>query len=386
MSDKLTKVLSAVTVSESVIFFYGMPTQLHKDGFDVAISSTDGPELDEILLRESPRVYKVKMEREISLFKDLCSLLNVIRVIYDFKPEIVNAGTPKAGLLYMIASWMLRVPHRVYHVRGLRHESLIGFSEALQIRIEKLCGFLATNIICETQSLMDLALEQNLYPRNKCHVLGPGSSGVELSNYRHSDFSTKDRNNLKAELNIPSDAKVIGFLGRVVPRKGVSELLEAWCIIKNKYPDAYLLIAGPYEEAQPLRKDEYSLINEDPRIIYLGRVSEAARYYSIMDVFTLPAHWEGFGNVLVEAASMGVPCVTTYGTGTRDAAKNGYNSIMVPVKDSGALSKAISKYLSDDSLREMHGLNGIDWSKGFERSVILSHLSKFYNSILHKIM
>lgn len=376
------KVLSAVTVSDSVIFFYGLPSYLSKNNFEVAISSANGPELEKIQHDEKPVVFTVAMEREIHIFKDLVSFIKVLFVLAKFRPFIVNAGTPKAGLLYMAASWILRIPRRVYHVRGLRHESLSGFAERLQIKIEKLCGFFATHVVCETLSLKDLAVETKLYPEKKCEVLGPGSSGVNLVNYQPNDYSDIFRSEFKKELGIPVDARVIGFLGRVVPRKGISELLKAWVDIRVKFPDVYLLIAGPLEDAQPLKHEELKILNEDPRIVFVGKVQAAARYYSVMDVFTLPAHWEGFGNVLVEAASMGLPVVTTNGTGTRDAVKEGYNSLVIPVKDSSALFDAISQYLEDDALRAIHGMNGRDWALRFERKVILKHLVDFYESLL----
>jgi glycosyltransferase involved in cell wall biosynthesis len=382
IKGRAARVLSAVTVSDSVIFFYGMPSFLSARGVEVAISAADGPELDIILERENPIVYRVDMEREISIFKDIWSLFHVLKVLYRFKPDIVNAGTPKAGLLYMIGAWLFRVPLRIYHVRGLRHESLDGLAEKLQVYIERICGGLATHIVCETQSLKDLAIEQGLYRDSKCYVLGPGSSGVELSNYSPDGFSAGFRKKFREELGIPIDAEVIGFLGRVVPRKGITELLEAWSKIREKYPSTYLLIAGPLEDAQPLKAFEIETIQKDPRIIFTGKVEGAAKYYSVMDIFTLPAHWEGFGNVLVEAASMGLPVVTTNGTGTRDAAEDGYNSLVIPVKDSTALVASISKYLDDKLLRSEHGRNGREWASRFERKVILRHLSEFYESLL----
>lgn len=383
INGRAARVLSAVTVSDSVIFFYGMPSFLSARGFEVSISAADGPELDTILARENPIVYRVEMEREINLIKDVSSLLKVFKVLRKFKPDIVNAGTPKAGLLYMIGAWFFRVPLRVYHVRGLRHESLEGLAEKLQIYVERICGRLATHIVCETQSLKELALAQGLYRASKTYVLGPGSSGVQLSNYNPENFSTTSRMAFRNDLGIPMDAEVIGFLGRVVPRKGIAELLDAWRNIREDYPKSYLIIAGPLEDTQPLKIEDVETIQKDPRIIFTGKVEDAAKYYSVMDIFTLPAHWEGFGNVLVEAASMGLPVVTTNGTGTRDAAKDGYNSLVIPVKDSAALVVAISKYLDDKALRLEHGRNGREWASRFERKVILKHLSEFYENLLH---
>lgn len=383
MSNKKTKtkVLSAVTVSDSVIFFYGIPTFLSNKGFEVAIASSKGAELDLISNRENPVIFPVEMEREIKLFSDFISLLKVIIVIYRFRPDIVNSGTPKAGLLYTLAAWFLRVPVRIYHVRGLRHESLTGFSEKLQIAIERIVGRLATHVICETESLKNLALTQNLFDVEKCYVLGPGSSGVQLENFNPEKFSSDFRSELRSSMGIPEDSIVIGLVGRLVPRKGISELIESWKEIRRNYPSAILLLVGPIESAQSLESSDISTIQNDSRIISTGMVSDVAKYYSIMDVFTLPAHWEGFGNVLVEAASMGVPVVTTNGTGTIDAAKDGYNAKIIDVKDTVALTKAISEYLDDPSLRYKHGKNGQEWATKFDRKKILRHLYEFYQSI-----
>jgi glycosyltransferase involved in cell wall biosynthesis len=382
ISKRDIKILSAVTVSESVIFFYGMPSFLLEKGYKVAISASDGPEMKVIHENERAEIFRVEMEREINIPKDLASLFRVLKVLVKYRPDVINTGTPKAGLLYLIGAWILRTPIRIYHVRGLRHESLCGLKEKFQIFIERLCGKLATHIICETKSLEQLALEQHLFPRVKTNVLGPGSSGVELENYNPDDFSESYRCDVRSQLGIPGDAIVIGFLGRVVPRKGVSELLESWVIIRERYPNTYLLIVGPFEGAQPIDQSDVDLIDTDPRIVFPGRVYDTAKYYSVMDVFTLPAHWEGFGNVLVEAAAMGLPIVTTNGTGTRDAVSDGYNARIVPIKDSDALTEALSFYLEAPDIRAEHGNNGKIWAAQFERKVILQHLADFYDKLI----
>lgn len=377
-----TRILSAVTVSESVIFFYGLHAALSKAGFVSAICASDGPELRYVRDSEGATIFSVPMQREINLLSDFYSLMRVFFVVFKFGPHIVNAGTPKAGLLYMIAAWALRVPRRVYHVRGLRHESLEGFSRKLQIFIERTCGFLATDIICETKSLKMLALQEGLYNADKAVVLGPGSSGVQLRNFDSSLFSPSSTAALKVSVGIPDDAKVIGFLGRLIPRKGICELLDAWADLRELYTDLYLLLVGPFEREQALDPAYLMLIESDSRIISVGAVTSPAQFYTLMDVFALPAHWEGFGNVLVEAAAMGVPVVTTDGTGTIDAVGDNINGKVIKGKNALELKAALQAYLDDPALCELHGQNGIEWSKRFDRNIILKHLVDFYNGLI----
>lgn len=373
------KILAAVTVSESIIFFFGMPSCLKQHGYEVAISSSPGSELDKIVTEEGAIAFPVQMKREPSPWKDLISLIRIIVTMRRYKPDIVNAGTPKAGFLFILAAWLLRIPMRAYHLRGLRHESMTGFAEKLQIQIERLTGMMATHVICETESLRQISLHQGLFNSGKCFVLGPGSSGVDLDKFKPDQFPVEYKQAFRRKLGINQDALVIGFLGRMIPRKGVAELVRAWQSLKRSYPNAVLLLVGPEEASQPLDAETLSLIKGDPNIIAVGRQSDAAKYYSVMDIFTLPAHWEGFGNVLVEAAAMGLPVVTTHGTGTRDAAKDGFNARLVKPKDHIALEKALHKYCAESCLRLEHGENGKEWAKHFDRHKILAHLLEFYD-------
>jgi len=98
-----------------------------------------------------------------------------------------------------------------------------------------------------------------------------------------------------------------------------------------------------------------------------------------MDVFVLPAWWEGFGNVLVQAAAMGVPVISTTGTGTVDAVSDGYNGTLVPVKDVESLKIAMEKLLIDHELRANYGRNGMEWAKNFDNKIIWEGLEKLYS-------
>jgi len=379
----MKKILSAVTVSESSIFFYGQMEYLRKHGFTLVFSSSDGKEVRRMMEKEPYFDFiPIAMLREPSAFQDLIALAKVTSAISHERPNIVNAGTPKAGFLFMIGAFLNRVPVRIYHVRGFRHESMSGLSRKFQKTIERLSGALATHIVCETTSVRNLGIEEGLFPARKCHVLGPGSSGIELDRYDPGRFTAEDNRRLRESLGIPAQALVLGYVGRLVPRKGITELIDAWRNLREDYPALHLVLVGPEEAAQPLPETVRAAMRSDPRISLVGMVSDPAPYYAIMDVFTLPAHWEGFGNVVVEAAAMGKPVVSTTGTGTRDAVSDGFNGLLVPVKDSVALEGALRRYLDSAELREAHGRNGKEWAKRFSRQAIFGHLRDFYLEIL----
>ena len=101
---------------------------------------------------------------------------------------------------------------------------------------------------------------------------------------------------------------------------------------------------------------------------------------TLMDVFVLPAWWEGFGNVLIQAAAMRVSVISTTGTGTIDAVSDGFNGILVPVEDKLALKESMIKMLKDQDLREEFGKNGLEWVKNFDRNLIWSEMNNIYKS------
>ncbi len=212
---------------------------------------------------------------------------------------------------------------------------------------------------------------------------GLGSSnGINLEKFNplRSDLTPVEE--LRLRFGIRSEDFIIGFVGRVISRKGVDELVEAYSRVKVDYPHIKLLVIGPLESEQPIAIKTLERIRADKDILSLGFVEDVENYYRLMDLFVLPAHWEGFGNVLLEAAAMGVPAVTCDVTGTKDAMSHGFNGTLVPVRNVDALSRAITAYITDDALRRSHGENGLAWARKFSNVVVWSGLLQLYRSML----
>jgi hypothetical protein len=97
-----------------------------REGFDVAVASAPGEALERVAKREGVRVFPIPFVREIHPYRDLRAIAPLMECLRRFRPHIVNAGTPKAGLLGMtVARWM-QVPSRIYLLRGLRLETTRG--------------------------------------------------------------------------------------------------------------------------------------------------------------------------------------------------------------------------------------------------------------------
>jgi glycosyltransferase involved in cell wall biosynthesis len=123
-------------------------------------------------------------------------------------------------------------------------------------------------------------------------------------------------------------------------------------------------------------------IDQHPGIINYGRVKQedVPGYLLAMDVFVLPAWWEGFGNVLVQAAAMGLPTISTTGTGTCDAVSHGFNGLLIEPKSENQLYEAMETLHSNKDLAQQFGKNGLVWAKNFDREIIWKGLKNIYKS------
>src|ERR1700686_4356355 len=104
--------LFAVTSPLSWLFYKGLIGHLRNAGFDPILLSSPGANLSATAEKEGVPSIAVPMEREIAPLKDLISLWKLYRTIRRICPEIVDASTPKAGLLVGLAAWLPRGPCR----------------------------------------------------------------------------------------------------------------------------------------------------------------------------------------------------------------------------------------------------------------------------------
>jgi len=93
------------------------------------------------MFSDEVQVFAVPFSREISLWRDIVSLYKTFWIVRGLQPDIVNASTPKAGLIGMIAAWLNRVPCRIYVLRGLRHETLRGPKMWIMKSMESISAF-----------------------------------------------------------------------------------------------------------------------------------------------------------------------------------------------------------------------------------------------------
>lgn len=354
-----TRLCYVVTHPISTCFLRGQLRHMHNQGYQVTLITSPGRELDGIREVEKVCIQTVPMEREIRPIRDLWALIQLYRVIRLVRPQIVNAGTPKAGLLGMLAAWAARVPVRIYTLHGLRLETTTGLKRRILTLAERISSACAKRVVCVSRSLANQYVQLCRVDSRKVTVLGSGScNGVDttLLARTHARVSHADR--IRTELGISPGEPVIGYVGRLSRDKGIADLVQAFHQVRHRMPSAALLLVGDLDATDMPDDTTLARICNHPRIFSTGFVDDVAPYLHAMNVFAFPSYREGFGNAALEAQAAGLPVVGYRATGVVDAVSDGVTGQLIPVGAVDKLAAALISYVNNPELAAAHGTCG----------------------------
>ena len=363
LNGRAPRLLFAVTADVSTIFFRGRARYLKERGFDVHVVSSPGAWLVATGQSDGVVTHALGMQREPAPLADIVSFVRAYRLLRRLKPGIVDASTPKAGLLFSLASVLCGVPCRIYSLWGLRLETTSGFRRWLLTWAERVACACAHRVVCMGPSLRQKAIDLGLANPDKLIVIGSGGTGISAQKFASSPAVVEQARRLRQELNIEAGVPVVGFIGRLVRDKGVKELVEAWLLLKRRSSSLALVILGAFEPGDPVDARTWRLIETTPGIVLVGPVERdrVIPFYHLMDVLAAPTYREGHGGVALEAAAAGRPVVTTEATGAKDGVIEGITGFKVPVGNAPALAAALGRLLENPELARQMGEAGRKW-------------------------
>ena len=311
--------------------------------------ASSGGELEAELVRLDIRHIRLDMNTKFEFGpKVFRSASRLARIIKDNKIDLVHAHTRVSQVASYLACRRTGIPyiatcHGYFNAKLSRRlfdtwgEKVVAISEAVRGHLEK---------------------DFNVDP-GRIEVIYNGIDLRRFSNTYSSDQIARAKRSLGIQRG-----DVVGTMGRLSSVKGQKYLIEAMKEVVSRSKDARCLIIGSGREGPALQNLAKSLGLED-RVIFTGAAyMDIPLYLACMDIFVLPSIEEGLGLALLEAMSLGRPCVASATGGIKDIVNDGVNGVLTPVGDSGAIANAILKILNDKALAKNMSSKAIDFVKG----------------------
>jgi glycosyltransferase involved in cell wall biosynthesis len=351
------------------------------NGFEITVACASSEDDDAIMAR-GVRLKTFPLTRAITPWQDMQTLFQMYRFFRHERFDLIEFSTPKAALIGSLAAWMARAPCQIHILQGMAYEGkrrLLGW--ILRVSTSIPCR-LAHVTFAVSPSVRERVCADGLAHSDRVRLLGKAGSGNGVDVERFSPERIRLRDRFRANHGIPPDTVVIGFIGRLTRDKGIEELVRAFIAMQEQNRHAVLLLIGDYEHRDRPADDVIRIVSEHPCIHHIGFQSDVIPGMTAMDIVVLPTYREGLPYVLLEAAALGLPTVTTDATGARDAILAGTTGVQVPVGDSVALAEALLKLAHDPLLRERMGRAGREWvCANFDQRDVWQHQTHEYRTL-----
>jgi glycosyltransferase involved in cell wall biosynthesis len=196
----------------------------------------------------------------------------------------------------------------------------------------------AARIIAITHALRSFTVDEVGLPAEKVDVVHYGLDALPVP--WRSD----------AGLELPSEARILLCVARLVPQKGVDVAVSALRHVRERHPATVLVVLGEGSERRRL----------EGKGVYLpGRVGDVAAWYRRAELVVHPVRWEGFGLALLEAMLASKPVVASAVSSVPEIVVDGVTGLLVPPDDPAALANALIRLLDDRESAALLGRAGL---------------------------
>lgn len=222
-----------------------------------------------------------------------------------------------------------------------------------QLRLDRRLIARTDRLIGNSQSVADFYIAQG-FPAERVSVI---HNGLDLPGRPPS--LAERRAALLRELNLPDDARLVGFVGRLARQKRVSDLLWAIQLLRQADERSYLLLIGDGPERADLEQFAHD-VECRAHVRFLGHRDDAADLMCLLDVFWLASDFEGLSNSLMEAMANGLPVVVSNIPPNRELITHGTEGYLVDTGDGVGFAQFTLRLFNDTGLRARLGAAGRD--------------------------
>ncbi len=354
MPLKRKKICLVVTVESAVLCFLLAQLRELVHHYDVTVLvNTNHPDFlaDRGI---NAKVVPFRIERKIHPWRDITALFSLIHLFRRERFDLVQSLMPKAGLLAMLAGWITGIPLRSHIFTGQVWATRTGAVRTFLKAMDRLMVFAATHLLSDSPSQRDFLVSQGIVSSGSISVLDKGSMcGVDLSRFHPNPAARRE---VRDRYAIRQDDVVFLFVGRLNRDKGVLDLARAFNALCGEMHNVHLLMVGP-EEEQDIGRRIREICNENQAYIHLtGFTEHPENYMAASDIFCLPSYRESFGDVVMEAAAVGIPSIGSSIYGITDTITEGNNGLLHEAGDVSVLTDCMRKLAGNAEFRKHMGM------------------------------
>ncbi len=283
---------------------------------------------EEDLMALGLRCINTKMDRRSINPKNDIKLFGFYwKLLKEEKPDIVITYSIKPNVYAGLACAMQGIPYYA-NVQGLGSAfERKGLSQFVTVMYKVAFMKVRTVFFENTVDAEDFHRIIGL-PEEKQTVLN--GAGISMDKYPYVEYPTNDTNRFL-------------YLGRIMKEKGTDELFETSARLKAKGEHFIIDMVGFFEDEYRQKVQE---MEEKGIVKFHGFKEDPRPYYQQADCVVMPSYHEGMSNVLLEAASMGRPIITSRIHGCMEAVKDGESGYLCEVKDEESLYKKMKQFIS----------------------------------------
>jgi glycosyltransferase involved in cell wall biosynthesis len=245
-----------------------------------------------------------------------------------------------------------------------------------QAAADRVLAPLTDRAIAVSQSTRTFLIEERFVPPPRVRLI---YNGAPLDEFAPAGAERARR--VRLELGLPTDAPVVGSIGRLNAQKGHRYLVEAVPRLVAAQPATRVLVVGDGDLGGELREQARRL-GVAGRVVFAGHRADVPDLLAAIDVFCVSSLYEGTPLALFEAMAAGRAVVSTSVDGCREVIEDGVTGLLVPPQDAAALADALARVLGDRDLREGLARRALEASRRYDVRACVAQMEALYDEVL----
>jgi len=345
-------------------------------GYKVTLVTHVDEKEDEII-KAGIKLVPSRMKRSsVNPFYELGTIFELIRVYRQEKPDIVHHVALKPVLYGTLAAKLTGVKCIVNALGGLGH--IFSSSDRRISVIRKFISFFyrltfsgnSSRLILQNPDDRKIIVENKISSLEKIELIRGSGANLDYFNYQPE----------------PPGVPVVMYAGRLLWSKGIGDLFKASEILLKKNVVFRSIIVGRPDPENPesIPIDQLEEWCQLDGFEWWGYHEEMAPVLSQATIIVLPARFrEGLPKVLIEAAAIGRPLITSDIPGCREVVRHDWNGLLIPPDDPESLATAIAELLADNDLRQKMGKNSRELViNEFSEDKVINQTLSIYQELL----